>query len=82
MTFGDDESVDFRATRDFQERHDADVNPSNDTFRRFGDEYGVLRSGLQAGETFLHFPGCGGIAKFAAQFREARYIAFSRPADS
>ena len=65
LTVGHDQSIYFRAPRDFQKRSDAHVNPTDDEFVHFGEEDGMLRR-LELCEPCFYFLRCCGIAEFAA----------------
>src|SRR5690349_9783265 len=75
MAFGNDEAVYLRASSDFEEMVDADMEPANDaSFGSFGDEQGVALGRCQ----FTHSAGdlarSGGITELAAQVSETRGI--------
>jgi len=55
LTVGHDQSIYFRAPRDFQKRSDAHVNPTDDEFVHFGEEDGMLRR-LELCEPCFLFP--------------------------
>jgi len=74
LAVGNDQAVYFGAKGDFEERRDADMNPSDDVSFEFRYEDGVRAWRFDAGETMPHF-FCGSwVAKFAAELGESRHI--------
>lgn len=67
----DDEAIYFGAARNFKKRRDTDVDPTDDRFFKLRNKDSVSSCGLDLTETLSHFLHRGGIAKLAAQFRDA-----------
>ena len=69
-----DQAIHFSAARDFEKRRDADVDPADDRFFKLRNKDGVSTGGLDLTETLPHFSHRRGVAKLAAQLRDARNV--------